>query len=697
MSEEQSSMPSILNLLKERFGFSSFRAYQEQICREVVEGKDALLVMPTGAGKSLCYQLPGIARRETTLVISPLLALMEDQVAKLKSLGFRAERIHSGRERLESRQVCADYLAGNLDFLFIAPERLAVPGFGEFLAKRKLALIAVDEAHCISQWGHDFRPEYRMLGERLPRLRQGPLGPDHAPTPVLALTATATPDVQKDILNQLRLPHARAFIHGFRRENIAVEVLELSPEHRGEWIFNYLKSPERRPAIVYAGTRKNAEALAESLATLKSSVPVQGVALYHAGLSKDARDRMQSEFLEGKLDVMVATVAFGMGIDKANIRSVIHAALPASLEGYYQEIGRAGRDGLPSNALLLWSYVDRKMHEFLQSKNYPDPVHCRDIDQRLTRVFVHKDLIRLELKMDLDLYESALEKLWIHGGAEVDAEDCIRKGPRSEWMKSYQAQRAHRKHQLQWMVNFAEGHSCRMLSLVRHFGDKNDSAKTCGLCDICAPKGEHFREPDSHELMLLESLMEAFMIHQGASLGKIHRELYPKLERKIFETYVSSLAKAGFLFLEDRVFEKNGQSIPYRVVFSTGVTRHEGALRSQVRLPSFVPSSRKSSKKSASLGPLSKKNKAKSSALMMKESLSTPAEARVSQLKAWRTGLARAKRVPAFTVMTDRTLTQIAVLRPKNPDQLLEIHGMGPKLVEKHGKDILMLLARDLA
>src|SRR5712692_4736123 len=280
------SAASLPELLRDAFGFSTFRANQEVVCRAAIEGKDVLLVMPTGSGKSLCYQLPGIARGGTTLVISPLIALMEDQVAKLKDQGFKVERIHSGRDSAASRQACVDYLNGSLQFLFIAPERLRLSGFPEMLTKRKPTLVAVDEAHCISQWGHDFRPDYRRLGEYLPKLR---------PAPVIALTATATPLVQNDIAEQLGLPQLTRFIHGFRRVNLAIEAVEVGPAQRAAMTAELLADEERRPAIVYTPTRKQATSLAAELA---GEFPA---AAYHAGLNADLRRHVQEQFLAGKI------------------------------------------------------------------------------------------------------------------------------------------------------------------------------------------------------------------------------------------------------------------------------------------------------------------------------------------------------------------------------------------------------------
>jgi DNA topoisomerase-3 len=551
-------------LLQTSFGFDDFRPYQETVCRAATEGRDLLLVMPTGAGKSLCYQLPGVARAGTTLVVSPLIALMEDQAMKLVSQGFRAERIHSGRSRTESRQACVDYLAGRLDFLFIAPERLRVPGFPEMLAKRIPALIAVDEAHCISQWGHDFRPDYRMLGQRLPLLR---------PAPIIALTATATPQVQDDIVAQLGLTRAERFIHGFRRTNIAIEIVERSPGERADVICEILADKARRPAIVYAATRKNAEELGKALGKKLA-------AAYHAGMDADERDRIQTAFLDGRLEIIVATVAFGMGIDKANVRTIIHAALPGSLEGYYQEIGRAGRDGKPSSAILLHSFVDRKTHEFFHDRDYPDAAVLESIYAKLSKKPVDRDKLRTKLHMDPDRFDKALEKLGIHGGAESTPEGEVVRGA-DTWKKPYLAQRDHKLEQLQVMGRFAESNGCRMVHMIRHFGDQEDDGSPCGLCDICAPNNciaRRFREPSAAEETAIARILSALALRDEQPTGKLHRETFPEggLERRAFEHILGGLVRAGLVILSEETFEKDGKDITYQRATLTYEGRERG-------------------------------------------------------------------------------------------------------------------------
>ncbi len=375
------------------------------------------------------------------------------------------ERIHSGRERAASRQACIDYLHGQLQFLFIAPERLRVAGFPEMLAKRKPSLVAIDEAHCISQWGHDFRPDYRMLGQYLPMLR---------PAPVIALTATATPLVQDDITEQLGLVRAARFIHGFRRANIAIEVVEAAPSQRPALACELLLDQARRPGIVYTPTRKQAESVAAELAAHFST------AAYHAGLDAEHRQRVQAKFFAGEIEVMVATIAFGMGIDKPDIRTVIHTALPGSLEAYYQEIGRAGRDGKPSRAVLMHSYADRYTHDFFFERDYPKVAVLDAIFTRLRPEPMEKATLQKQMRMDPDLFDKALEKLWIHGGAVLDYAENVSAG-QGQWRESYIAHGEQKRAQIDQMIRYAETNQCRMSTLVRHFGDLADGQTACGI------------------------------------------------------------------------------------------------------------------------------------------------------------------------------------------------------------------------
>lgn len=461
-------------LLKERFKHRGFRKNQRAICESVAEGRDTLVVMPTGAGKSLCYQLPGLARGGTTLVVSPLIALIEDQVEGLLANGMRADRFHSGRSREESREAYSAYLRGELDFLFVAPERFALPSFIDLLERREPTLIAVDEAHCISQWGHDFRPDYRALKERLAPF---------AEIPRVALTATATPAVQDDIALQLGLRNERRFILGFRRDNIAVEAAEFKPSERPEIVAQILSDPARRPAIVYAPTRKETEKIAREL-----SVPA-----YHAGLSAERRGWVQDAFLRGSVDVIVATIAFGMGIDKSNIRTVIHTALPSTLEGYYQEIGRAGRDGAMSRAILLYGPSDRRTHDFFFERDYPSPLVLGRIHGMLEGREMSARQIAARVDLKPELAEKAIEKLLVHGGV-VERDGVYRQGS-DDFLPTYAKQRSHRKAQLEHVIDFADGKGCRMRALVDHFGDREDHGEPCGMCDRCDPASIVVRPP----------------------------------------------------------------------------------------------------------------------------------------------------------------------------------------------------------
>lgn len=399
-------------LLKQYFGFDGFRPLQEDIITHVLSGRDTCVIMPTGSGKSLCYQLPALALDGITLVISPLIALMKDQVDALRANGVQATCINSTLSPDAIRAILDEARAGMWKLIYVAPERLAMPAFQSTLRTLPIKLIAVDEAHCISEWGHDFRPDYRSLANLralFPRV------------PWIALTATANARVQADIIVQLKLENSRTFLSSFNRPNLTYLV-----RPKKEWIgivAQALETVRGSSAIIYCFSRKDTEDVAKKLSALGwAALP------YHAGLDPEVRRRTQEKFIRDECSIIVATIAFGMGIDKPNVRLVVHVGLPRSVEGYYQETGRAGRDGLPSTCLLFYAPGDRWKREYF----------IRQIE---------------------------------------DGHEQIRA-----------------RQQLDQMIRYAEGNTCRRKYLLEYFGERWSDAN-CGGCDVCLGQGAGFLAP----------------------------------------------------------------------------------------------------------------------------------------------------------------------------------------------------------
>ncbi|MDR7238293.1 DNA helicase RecQ [Neobacillus drentensis] len=389
-----------LPLLESHFGYSSFRTGQEQAIRSVLSGENTITVMPTGGGKSICYQIPALVLSGTTIVISPLISLMKDQVDALIQVGIPATFINSSLSYSEANKRMHEAIQGNYKLLYIAPERLESREFMEDLYSMDIPLVAVDEAHCISQWGHDFRPSYRHIQQLINSLPQRPM--------VLALTATATPKVREDICDLLDINEENTIITGFERENLSFTVIK--GQDRDKYLKDYLKKNEKEAGIIYAATRKNVDQIYEKL--LKANIKA---ARYHAGMGDVERNREQERFLEDKATVMVATSAFGMGIDKSNIRYVVHYQQPKNMESYYQEAGRAGRDGLKSECILLHSSQDVQIQRFL-------------IDQSSDRSRMTQELAKLQQMVDYCHTENCLQEFILKYFGETETEPCGRCG-----------------------------------------------------------------------------------------------------------------------------------------------------------------------------------------------------------------------------------------------------------------------------
>jgi ATP-dependent DNA helicase RecQ len=498
--------------LHQHFGFDRFRRGQEEAVRAALDGRDSLVVMPTGSGKSLCYQLPALMRDDLTVVVSPLVALMQDQVDGLRARGAgeRVALVNAQQSGEENRAAIKRAADGELRLLYVAPERFGAPGFLDRMRDVEIGLFVVDEAHCVSQWGHDFRPDYFRLEAVAKRLRA---------RAVMASTATATARVALDIARRLDLRDPIKITTGFDRPNLTFSVARPNGADKRAMLLETLSGQDALPAIIYAGTRAGCEELAE---VVSAELGIAAEA-YHAGLDRDRRAAVQRRFLADETPVIVATNAFGMGVDKPNVRTVIHASTPPSLEAYYQEAGRAGRDGLPGKAVLLAEPRDKALHVHFIRREQLDDRLPRDVAGRLSwaadgdGVF-NEDTFELASAAGCD--QERLRAVLGHliragvvqpspapsnraagrlvgsydGAAAARCRTSMEEGIRVRW----------RQYREIWA--YAEADSCRRTAILRHFGDPSQpQVENC--CDVCAPQLRPVAPPPSPEV--LESLDDA--------------------------------------------------------------------------------------------------------------------------------------------------------------------------------------------
>ncbi|WP_438001250.1 ATP-dependent DNA helicase RecQ [Sorangium sp. So ce185] len=673
--------PSIDAVLADRFGIASFRPWQREAIDALLGGAGRVLVVaPTGGGKSLCYQLPAVALPGTTLVLSPLISLMEDQVRALEVRGIPATFVASSLPREENGRRLAALRRGEYKLVYAAPERLAFDGFLEAIAESRLSLVAVDEAHCIVQWGHDFRPDYLRIGAALARLR---------PPRVLACTATATPDARDEIIRRLGWPRSspgdddvgaagepgpegpppKVILRGFARPNLHLQVSAVDgPREAGRLtaraLLDALGDPgrPRGAGIVYAATRKGAERLAEALRDAGWNAEA-----YHAGLAPESRARLSAGFADRSLSVVVATNAFGMGIDRPDVRLVVHAQPPSSIEAYYQEVGRAGRDGDPARGLLLFAPAD---------------------------IALRRRLCQLG-----------------EGGAEASADDAAR-----AWGLFRE------------LLRYIDAATCRHDFILRYFGDEAESLGGCGHCDVCL-EVDALEESDPAALardndLVRRALAGVARAKGGAGMQAIASMLIGESNERVRRMGLDRLSTFGVLqgkrhdeamsilrvLLANAWIDLTTGEFPVPLVTPAGWRVMRGEVPARVRLP--VPAARRRApRRPAAPSPAARPAPAAraSSAAAHDRAPAAPVASSPAQadpgveleardvplfeaLRAHRAALAKEKSLPAYVIAHDRTLREIARIRPASLDDLALARGMGQAKISSYGEGILRVV-----
>ena len=634
--------PRALEALNRYFGYDSFRPGQSGIVSAILTGRDVLGVMPTGVGKSICYQIPAAILPGVAIVISPLISLMRDQVDALNDVGLPAAFINTTQTPDEQDLVFAQALSGQIKLLYAAPERLETERFRNFAVRVPISLVAVDEAHCVSQWGQDFRSSYLGIGEFIAGLPTRPT--------VAAFTATATERVRRDIVSILGLHTPSITVTGFDRPNLYFDVISMPRKGKASWVASYIASHPDESGIVYCATRKETEALAESLNSAVAELRAAGGAdvsdigtiavAYHGGMSADAREKAQRDFVTDRVPVVVATNAFGMGIDKSNVRFVIHHNMPESIEAYYQEAGRAGRDGEPSRCTLLWNESDIVTRRRLLDSDYEN--------ERLTP-------------------------------------------------EEQEAVRASKRRLLDAMVGYCRTTDCLHAYMTRYFGETaGAAAKTDGKCVGGCANCEHtFETIDVTDIARAISRC-VHDVNQHVGSGKIVKVLRGSKAQDLSYLNPESLLSFGML---DEVPEARIRDVLSQMATDGFLTIAEG------RLPIVGFGPRAAETVAPEFHYDIKKIKRADARARRTPDVSTPAvgsyvpddgdEALFQKLRALRLDIARELGKPPYIVFSDKTLRDMVRVKPITDDQFLAVNGVGESKLKQYGERFMAAIRED--